>query len=475
VSGPPSLDERLQRLEQERQDADRRYNDALTALDRAVAGRVDTPAPPASYDATQLPEANRSWDLPPGPSTSDHTLKGRLRTFVWRIVDPVFASQRRFNATIVDHLNRNVAAHEESKAAADAMIAALMAHADSQIQFQSRLMHLLQTVTLYVDTKDRSVTGRQDVLNAGLSAVTDSWLKRWESLAAREKRFVERLSTIDDVRTTAVLAQQTALSLKREVERLLEGTRESSLHGPVEPVAPVVPTIDLNAFKYLGFEDQFRGSQDDISRRLAGYVELFKGQSDVVDVGCGRGEFLELLRTGGISARGIDVNQAMVEASRARGLSVEAADALGYLASLADESIGGVFAAQVVEHLAPDYLGALLETAAHKIRPGGLIVLETINPACWLAFFESYIRDLTHVRPLHPDTLQYLLRANGFHDVRVEFKSPVADSARLQPIAVPDAELPPALADVIHAFNENVAKLNGRLFTFQDYAVIGRK
>jgi O-antigen chain-terminating methyltransferase len=245
------------------------------------------------------------------------------------------------------------------------------------------------------------------------------------------------------------------------------------LPGVETPSAPAVP--DLNAFKYLGFEDQFRGSPDDIARRLAEYVQLFAGQSDVVDIGCGRGEFLDLLRGSGISARGVDLNQAMVEASRARGLSVEVADALGYLASLADESIGGVFAAQVVEHLAPDYLGGLIESAAHKIRPGGIIVLETINPACWLAFFESYIRDLTHVRPLHPDTLQYLVRVNGFHDVRVEFKSPVAEAARLQPVLVPEAQLPPALGDLIQAFNENVAKLNGRLFTFQDYVVIGRK
>src|SRR5690606_18270552 len=111
-------------------------------------------------------------------------------------------------------------------------------------------------------------------------------------------------------------------------------------------------------------------------------------------------EFLELLRERGISARGVDTNHAMVEASRARGLDVTRGDALGYVASLPDASLGGVFAAQVVEHLPPDYLSRFLETAAHKLRPGGLMVLETINPACWLAFFESYIRDLTHVRPI---------------------------------------------------------------------------
>jgi 2-polyprenyl-3-methyl-5-hydroxy-6-metoxy-1,4-benzoquinol methylase len=472
VSGPRSLEERLARLEQERQEADRRYNDALTALDRVTTSRGEAPAQPAPYDATRLPDANQTWDLPAGTNTADRSFKGRLRSFVWGIVGPVFASQRHFNATIVDHLNRNVAAHEQSKAATDALIA----HIDSQIQFQSRLMLLLQTVTLYVDTKDRSVAGQQDVLNAGLAAVTDTWLKRWESLGAREDRFIRRLSSIDDVRITATLAQQTSLSLKREVERLVSGTTGTTgATGPRSELAQSSSAVDLNAFKYLGFEDQFRGSPEDISRRLSEYVELFAGQSDVLDVGCGRGEFLDLLRARGISSRGIDVNQAMVEASRARGLSVDLGDALTYLAALGDGSLGGVFAAQVVEHLPPDYLGTLLETAAHKIRPGGLIVLETINPACWLAFFESYIRDLTHVRPLHPETLQYMLRVSGFHDVRVEYKSPVAEADRLQPIVVPEHDLPPAIGDVIQAFNENVAKLNARLFTFQDYAVLGRR
>jgi O-antigen chain-terminating methyltransferase len=290
---------------------------------------------------------------------------------------------------------------------------------------------------------------------------------------------------MDDLRRTTTLAQQTALSLKRDVERLMSGATAAPLDGSPQPSskdapdggrAPRSPAApDLESFKYLGFEDQFRGSVDDIRRRLEEYVTLFEGRTDVVDVGCGRGEFLELLRDRGIRARGVDLNRAMVEASRERGLDVAEGDALGYVASLSDASLGGVFAAQVVEHLAPDYLAAFLETAAHKLRPGGLVVLETINPACWLAFFESYIRDLTHVRPLHPETLQYLVRVSGLHDVRIEYKSPVAESARLQLIRLPDVSVPPAIDDVIQAFNENVAKLNARLFTYQDYAVIGRK
>ncbi len=105
-----------------------------------------------------------------------------------------------------------------------------------------------------------------------------------------------------------------------------------------------------------------------------------------------------------------------------------------------------------------------------------MIVLETINPACWVAFFESYIRDLTHVRPLHPETLQYLLRASGFHDVDDRLHVAGAESARLEHVP------PPAMPKTArrsptssHAFNDNVAKLNARLFTYQDYAAIGRR
>ena len=116
----------------------------------------------------------------------------------------------------------------------------------------------------------------------------------------------------------------------------------------------------------------------------------------------------------------------MVEVCRARGLDVAEADVVSYLESLPDASLGGLFAAQVVEHLQPGYLLRFLELAFHKLRPGAPIVLETLNPACWTAFFDSFIRDITHVWPLHPDTLNYLVLASGFSAARIEYRSPVA-------------------------------------------------
>jgi len=162
-----------------------------------------------------------------------------------------------------------------------------------------------------------------------------------------------------------------------------------------------------------------------------------------------------------------------VDVCRARGLDVRHVDALSYLIGLPDESLGGLVALQVVEHLEPGYLVRLLGAAAAKLRPGATIVLETINAACWAAYFESYIRDITHVRPLHPDTLKFLVVASGFEQVDVHFRSPIAESGRLQRA---DAEsLAAPLRDIVRTMNANVDRLNERLFSYLDYAVIGVK
>ena len=153
-----------------------------------------------------------------------------------------------------------------------------------------------------------------------------------------------------------------------------------------------------------------------------------------------------------------------------QGLEAAAGDALDYLRGLPDGSLGGLFAAQVVEHLEPRYLTQLIDVAFDKLRPGSPIVLETINPACWFAFFESYIRDLTHVRPVHPDTLRYLLVASGFQQVDITYRAPYPDTDKLQPIHAPAGS---TLADVVETVNANAEKINRLLFTYLDYAAVG--
>jgi SAM-dependent methyltransferase len=472
------LDARLERLERELTEADRLYNEALTALDQAKTTTFETPHPPPGYETARLADLEREMD--PLGAGWPGGVKGRLARLILRLIGPAFGRQRTFNQALVEHLHRLSAVSEARRQAAASTIDFCRDRITEIAHFQLQMMVLLQRVTPYVDTRMRSAAAAADLFNRSLDAVSDNFHKRWASLEARQARTAAEVGTqagaLDDVRRAAALAQQTALSLKREVERLFERAAAVPSNAEGETgngVAAGTSPADLNSFKYLGFENEFRGAPEQIRRRLEAYLPLFAGRSDIVDVGCGRGEFLDLLRSAGVTGRGIDTNDAMVEETRARGLAADKADALGYVRSLPDDSIGGIFAAQVIEHLPPDYLTAFVEEAARKIRPGGIIVLETINPACWVAFFESYIRDLTHVRPLHPETMQYLLRVSGFSPVEVRYSSPVDQEARLASMLPPAAEEATTLTELIETFNANVDRLNARLYGFQDYAVIG--
>lgn len=476
------LEATLRRLKKERDEADQRYNDALTGVDRALLPGVHIPEPGLALDDHQINALNESWNtLPSEPQIGG--IKGRLAGFVWRLVGPYLQRQLTFNSQLVDHLNRNAAAARESQRVAAATAAALREQFDSIALFQARLMVYLQQVTAYVDTKDRDAAGGSLILNASISGLAESAAKRWESLAAREQRYEARTSGIaashEELRTMVGVSQHALMSLRREVERLLANpAAPSAAAAAASPDARTAPrdafAPALDSYKYVGFEDQFRGSREVIRERLESYLPLFEGAADVLDVGCGRGEFLDLLAARGITARGIDLNHEMAEGCRGRGLDVTEADAVGYLTALPDATLGGIFAAQVVEHLQPGYLLEFLDLSFHKLRPGGRLVLETLNPACWVAFFESYIRDITHVWPLHPETLRYLVVASGFTKAQIEFRSPVPEQDRLQLLALP-GDAGPVLADLAEAFNANAGKLNARLFTFMDYAVVGEK
>jgi SAM-dependent methyltransferase len=499
--------EDLARLTAQRDEADRLYNEALTALDAAQLRVPDLPHPPPALDEHQITPLNQSWQILEGGQPAASGWRGRLAGFIWRTVFPFLERQQAFNARLVDHLNRNVSVERATREAIASTLAVLSDQFAALARFQSHLIVYLQQITLYVDTKDRETTGQTremlDIrtmgLGGALSGVSDELLKRWESMVAREHRYDAKTAALsaahEELRGTIAIVQQASLTLKREFERLralpgaggaelapgsrlqASGTSKeaSSDAGAVpgawslKPGASAEPQIasSIDSYKYVGFEDRYRGSQEDIRERLTAYLPFFEGASDVLDIGCGRGEFLDLLRERGISARGLDVNHEMVEVCKARGLDVSEGDALGYLHSVPDGSLGGLLAAQVVEHLEPGYLMQMLDVAYHKLRPGSRIILETINPACWFAFFSSYIRDITHVRPLHPDTLSYLLTASGFQRVTVRYEAPYPEHEKLQPIAGDGTQ-----AEV---FNANVQKLNALMFTYLDYAAIGER
>jgi SAM-dependent methyltransferase len=488
---PPTLapDDDVATLARARAEADSRYNAALSAVDAAIIALREAPHPPPAPDETQITPLNERWRiLPDAPPVAGGWLQRKLAGVAWRAVAPILERQQAFNSAIVDHVNRGVPVDRATRQSIDAALR-FTGEALGEIRaFQSTLIQYFQQLTAYVDTKDFEFAGhirdRYIALNGAVAGLTDEILKRWESMVARERRFDAKTTAIGaaqgettrEFRDAIAVLHQATIALKRELERMgpafaatspaaAAGERASA--GTLPAPASSATHGRFGAWKYVGFEDRFRGSREEIRTRLAAYLPIFAGASDVLDVGCGRGEFLNLLREQGVGARGLDLNHEMVEVCRAQGLEAVEGDALGYLRSLPQESLGGLFAAQVAEHLEPDYLLELLEEAFDKLRPGSAIVLETINPACWFAFFSSYIRDITHVRPLHPDTLSYLLTAHGFQEVSVRYSAPYPERDKL--VRVPGEGI------VEDALNANADKLNALLFTYMDYAAVGRR
>ena len=226
---------------------------------------------------------------------------------------------------------------------------------------------------------------------------------------------------------------------------------------------------------YLAFEDMHRGRPEEIRAAMEDYLPYFQGavspDQPLLDLGCGRGEFLKLAGERGLNASGVDLNPEMVAHCRAQGLEVSEAGAAEHLRTLADASLGGIMMAQLIEHLDQDGLTELVSLCSAKLAPGGVLIAETINPQCLSVFASAFYLDLSHIRPIHPEAARFLWRWAGLGEVEILQRSPVPARDRLENLAGGGN----LTAGELGTLNRDVDRLNQLLFSFQDYAVIGRK
>ena len=294
-------------------------------------------------------------------------------------------------------------------------------------------------------------------------------LSAMKRLAIRALRFLWRnQASFNSLSLTASASLAEALErLRAELDELSRraSIQESRLtlfessagrDSPLPVPAAAVPAPAIPAGVYALFEERFRGSPEEIARSQRFYLDFVRDvPGPVLDVGCGRGEFLGILRAAGIAASGIESNPVSVAACRAAGCEVEAGDAFALLARRSSGRLGAVVAIQVVEHWTPEAIFRFLQEARRILAPGGVLVAETINSDS-LSALRAFFLDPTHVRPVPAAALRFLAEAAGFSDVRIEYRSPLPSSERL------DERSP------------NDTRLNALLFGPQDYALIGR-
>ena len=207
---------------------------------------------------------------------------------------------------------------------------------------------------------------------------------------------------------------------------------------------------------YVALEDRFRGSREEIKERFREYLPYVKDNSPVIDLACGRGEWLELLAENGLEARGVDSNGLQATQCRARGLDVVEQDLFVFLKEIADASAGAVTGFHIIEHLSFNALVALLNEVMRVLRPGGVAIFETPNPENLVVGSNYFYLDPTHRHPLPTELMEFLFKNRGFEQIEI-------------------LPLHPWEGGRVAGEGELAERFNAYIYGPMDYAVVGRK
>ena len=299
----------------------------------------------------------------------------------------------------------------------------------------------ISNVEARTDARMKGIENRLDGIEAAIRTLQE------ELAAARDERLTNVEHRVDgtelalsglsdetarlrDRVVPAAVARADAL-LDRLAEELEEvgSLVERSLQGEPLPVPVAGGAMDERISTGLAevqplLIEAFRGSEEEIHHRLDRYLPDLRKSAPVLDLGCGRGELLLMLREAGVKATGVDGDPALAGAARRRGLDVVEGDVLEVLRTLGDASRGAVTAFHLFEHLPPETLAAVLTEVRRVLRPGGLLIAECPNPHSLRVGGALFWQDPTHQRPLLPETLELFLRAAGFVVDRTETLHP---------------------------------------------------
>jgi 2-polyprenyl-3-methyl-5-hydroxy-6-metoxy-1,4-benzoquinol methylase len=376
-------------------------------------------------------------------------------------------------------------------------------HVREQVDFNRRVVTCVDSTIEALNDVNRTMVrlaGRieaNEKISLELTDIRNHWVEwraEWErklqqnevqflrSVADLQGHFQHRVNVLDSGHRDMLLRQHGAFTaelnqatseiqqrlwadmerIRLEYERLIHSElRTIRQRAMIQPVAePPKQSRDSNgavalSFDYGRFAERFRGTEEYVKSSQQFYRPYFTGRENVLDLGCGRGEFLELCRDLGVPARGIDLSDESVAICRAKGLTAEKADLFEYLGNLAEGALDGVFCSQVAEHIPPDRLPEMIKLAASRLQRGGAIAIETPNPECLAIFATHFYLDPTHQRPVPHPLLAFYLEEFGVGNIEVRRLSPAVETM-------------PSLASLPEDFRE-------AFFGGLDYAITGRK
>ncbi len=313
---------------------------------------------------------------------------------------------------------------------------------DSEIKF----LHMIREMESAARRREGAALQREQAADAEMRR--DYSARLAESAGALQQRF---WADMQKQRTEQEKLIHTELRLIRRRSLAENATPPPAVDG----TAAAPPRLD-----YGRFQERFRGPEEYVAENQTRYLEIFQGLSPVVDLGCGRGELLELFRAKGAACLGVDADPDAVSACSAKGLDVEADDLFAFIRRQEDNSLGAVVSAHVIEHLPPFRLPELVELAAAKLKPGGILALETPNPACLAIFCGDFYLDPTHRRPAPAQQIRFYMEESGLGEIAVRELNPAY-------------ELIPELAGLRQ--DPASAPFVEKFFGGLDYVILGKK
>lgn len=444
----------------------REYESALDAMNAATATAFeydDTGDLDAALDSlNRLMQQVSQSDSRKGPGSI-------LRRWIARLV----------TAAIRPELDRTRRSLEDITRCLNSINHKSRIFAGKQELFNSRIAVFGQKIVPVIDEKirysidrhSRYLKDRMDVYHEGLDR-HQTEIANW--LHNTKTTFEDMIRKVQDLENE--LRRGLALQ-HRKLEQVLASAEPAAANASDSAVPRTGGSAAAAGgdYAYYLFETGGRGPEQSIRKMQVEYVDYYSKSEPVLDIGCGRGEFVELLRDAGIRASGIDTNPDMVEICRSKGLDVVLGEGLAELQNRQPGSLGGIFAGQVLEHLPAASVHRLLLSAFRALRPGGVLVFETVNTASPYALMHHFFRDPTHCQPLHPETYKFFTEIAGFENVKLTYRSPVTvPEMPVIPVLV-DEGGPDPVSDAVNRLGDALDKVIQFVYSPCDIAVFARK
>jgi O-antigen chain-terminating methyltransferase len=338
-----------------------------------------------------------------------------------------------------------------------------------QVSFNEYAVNLFEKTFDQINNINNAILKIQEQINLEIKATNFHNANEWNELKETNKDFIQ--NEIES-RVKEIIDSKIDEMVSKDIENKvwLSNLLNKNIDQTKELCEEKEEFLDIN---YFIFNDLYGGTEQNQKEIYSQFLEYFNNCKNVLDIGCGRGVFLELLKEREIPSYGIECNEDLIFYCKRKGLTVILDDAISHLEKLKDKSLDGIFIAHVLEHLSSTEVYSIIKICYEKLQYGSYLVIATPNIQNILVSSNFFYLDPTHKNHLHPEVLKFFLNSSGYRNLKDIYYQPTATELKLKKIEV--ASNNKDNEEIRTTMNENIDRINNIIFSYRDYAVISKK